>query len=116
GSGFPAGNTGNASNFAGQDLYSIIVDPSGSSVVYLAGAGTLYRSMDAGVNWTPGTGATGTSQSLALDATSPVNARILYAGVNGSGVSQSTDGGQSWTQIFSSGTPALAAVLGPGGS
>lgn len=35
-------------------------------------------------------------RSLAL---SPINARILYAGTNGSGLYRSTDGGESWMRL-----------------
>src|SRR5262249_47496830 len=86
-------------------------------VVYLAASSGLFTSTDGGLNWTPGTNGGGVAQSLALDTSSPVANRVLFAGVNGSGVRRSTDGGQTWTQVLNSTTPAvanaLAAAVGP---
>lgn len=116
GSDFPASNTGNADDlFAGESINVILVDPANSSVVYLAATNGLFRSTDGGRNWTPGTNGGGDARSLTLDATSSAANRILYAGVSGSGIRQSTNSGQSWTQILSTATPAVAAVLAGGG-
>ena len=57
----------------------------------------------------------GDVRSLALDTTSPAGARILYAGVTGVGVVQSTDGGRNWHAILNAATPAVAAALTGGG-
>jgi Abnormal spindle-like microcephaly-assoc'd, ASPM-SPD-2-Hydin len=123
GSGFPAGNTGNACTdatnpsclFTGQSINVIIVDPSNSNVLYLGGTNGLFRSTDGGRNWTQGTNGGGDARSLVLDSTSPAANRILYAGISGSGVRQSTNGGQTWTQVLSAATPAVATALGGGG-
>ena len=106
GSGYPAQNTGNASQFLGQDINVVIVDPANSTVLYLAaftpasGTGGVYFSSDGGQNWTAGQNVNGDVRSLVLDASSPAGSRILYCGVTGQGVFQSTDGGQQWTQIL----------------
>ena len=111
GSGYPAGNTGNASRFANELINAIIVDPANSRTIYLASSTGVFRSTDAGQNWTVGTNSAGDARSLVLDRTSPANARILYAGISGSGVIRSTDGGRTWTQILSAATPAVATAL-----
>lgn len=113
GSGFPAGNTGNASQFVNQWINVIIVDPANSNIVYLGSTSGVFRSVDGGQNWTFGSNAGGDARSLVLDPSSPAGARILYAGLSGRGAFQSTDGGQSWTQILSATTPAVAAAVGP---
>jgi len=116
GDGFPADNVGNADNlFAGQFINTIIVDPANSNVLYLGATNGLFRSTDAGRNWTPGTNGGGDARSLVLDTSTPAGARRLYAGVSSSGVRQSTDGGQTWTQILNSATPAVSTALGAGG-
>jgi HYDIN/CFA65/VesB-like, Ig-like domain len=121
GSGFPAGNTGNASQFVNTNIYAIVVDPANSNIVYLAGNLGLWTSVDGGKNWTRGTnGNLGTAESLALDPSSPPGNRVLFAGVNGVGVLRSNDGGGSWTLLLNSATPAVSTALtahaGPMGS
>ena len=113
GSGYPAGNVGNASQFVSQWINVIIVDPANSQTLYLGSTSGVFRSVDGGLNWTLGTNSGGDAQTLALDTSSPAASRILYAGINGRGVFQSTDGGQNWNQILGAATPAVAAAVGP---
>ncbi|MEU4195424.1 choice-of-anchor D domain-containing protein [Kribbella sp. NPDC026611] len=112
GSGFPAGNLGNADQFFTQSINVIIVDPADSRIVYLSSSSGVFRSTDGGLNWTRGTGSNGDARSLVLDTSSPTAARILYAGVAGRGVFQSTDGGLNWTAILTGTTPVVAAAIG----
>jgi hypothetical protein len=110
GSGFPAGNTGNASQFVNQTINVIIVDPA-NGVLYLASSGGMFTSSDGGQNWTAAAGINGDTRSLALDLSTPANARILHAGVSGVGAFISTDGGQTFSQTLSAFTPAVAIAL-----
>lgn len=112
GFGYPAGNTGNATQFDSQDINVIIVDPADSQTVYLASRSGVFWSTDGGLNWTQGVGLAGDARSLVLDASSPANARILYAGVSRSGVFRSNDGGRNWNAILTAATPAVANALG----
>jgi photosystem II stability/assembly factor-like uncharacterized protein len=113
GSGFPAGNVGNATQFVPQWINVILVDPADSNTVYLASNSGVFVSDDGGLNWTQGTNAIGDARSLVLDPSSPANARILYAGVRGAGAYRSNDGGATWTQILNGSTPAVASAIGP---
>ena len=61
GSGYPAGNTGNATQFAAQNINVIIVDPANSLIVYLASNAGVFRSTDGGQTWTQGLGSGGRS-------------------------------------------------------
>lgn len=112
GSGYPAGNTGNAIQFVTQWINVIIVDPANSNILYLASTSGCFRSIDGGLNWTLGTNASGDARSLVLDTSTPVGSRILYAGISVRGVFRSNDGGQNWTQILSGATPVVAAAVG----
>jgi photosystem II stability/assembly factor-like uncharacterized protein len=112
GSGYPAGNTGNAIQFVNQWINVIIVDPANSNTVYLASTSGCFRSIDGGRNWTVGANAGGDARSLVLDTSSPTGSRILYTGISGRGVFRSNDGGQNWTQILSGATPVVAAAVG----
>jgi Abnormal spindle-like microcephaly-assoc'd, ASPM-SPD-2-Hydin len=112
GSGYPSGNTGNAIQFAGQFINVIIVDPANSNRVYLASTSGVFASNDGGLNWVQGSNVFGDARSLQLDASTPVGARILYAGISGRGVFQSTDGGANWAQILSGTTAVVAAAVG----
>jgi hypothetical protein len=116
GSGFPAGNTGNATQFKNQNqtINVIIVDPANSSVVYLASTSGVFTSRNGGLDWTPATGISGANtdtRSLALDLSSPANARILHAGVSSSGVFRSVDGGRTFKQTLSATTPVVQTAL-----
>ncbi len=115
GSGYPAGNTGNAIQFLNQSIDVVIVDPTNSNVVYVAAAGGLFYSTDSGQNFTPGNNGFGDARSLEVDRSTPANARVLYAGISGRGVFRSGDGGQNWTQVLSAATPAVATAIGAGG-
>ena len=115
GSGYPEGNDGNADDFANRLVNSIIVDPGNSQIVYAATNDGVWTSSDGGENWVQGAGTNNTdARSLELDPTAPAGARILYAGLSGQGVSQSIDGGATWTPVLNAATPAIAAVLGGG--
>jgi photosystem II stability/assembly factor-like uncharacterized protein len=113
GSGFPTGNTGNATQFVPVDINITIVDPANSNIVYLGCATGVFRSVDGGRNWTLGTNAGGDARSLVLDPSSPTGSRILYAGISSRGVFRSNDGGQNWTQILSAATAVVANALCP---
>ena len=112
GSGFPANNTGNAlATFRNRPINVLIVDPANSAILYASCNVGLFRSTDGGLNWAMGTGGAGNAQTLVLDPSSPANARVLFAGVNGSGIRRSVDGAQTWTTVLNAGTPAVAAAL-----
>ena len=112
GSGFPAGNVGNANQFKNQSIFGIAVDPANNSDLYLAASSGLYVSTDAGLDWTLGTGGGGAqADSLAFDASSPPAGRVLFAGVAGVGIKRSTDGGMTWTTVVNSATTAVATQL-----
>jgi hypothetical protein len=124
GSGYPAGNTGNATQFFNDWINVIIVDPADSQTIYLASATGVFRSTNGGLDWFRGTDNNGVNingdvRSLVLDTSSPAgNARILYAGITNTppttndGVFQSTDGGQNWAPICNAAiTPAVAGAL-----
>jgi photosystem II stability/assembly factor-like uncharacterized protein len=112
GSGYPAGNIGNATQFVNQDINVIIVDPANSQTLYLGSQSGVFRSTDGGQNWTLGAGSNGDARSLVLDTTSPAGARILYAGITGGGVFRSNDGGQNWALILGPATPQVVTAIG----
>ncbi len=113
GSGYPAGNTGNAIQFVNQWINVILVDPADGNTLYLASTSGCFRSVDGGLNWSVGANAFGDARSLVLDSSTPAGSRILYAGIARRGVFRSNDGGQNWTEILSGATPAVAATVGP---
>jgi photosystem II stability/assembly factor-like uncharacterized protein len=105
GSGFPAGNTGNAlATFAGSSINVIIVDPANGSILFCGTSNGVFRSDDGGQNWIAGRNAFGDARSLVLDSTSPPGNRILYAGISGRGAFTSQDNGGNWGAILSGAT------------
>lgn len=115
GSGYPAGNVGNASQFFTRIINVIIVDPATPTTLYAATQDGVFLSTDRGLNWTRGAGSNGDARSLVLDTSSPSGSRILWAGVSGVGAIQSTDGGQNWTTVLNGATGAVSTALGGGG-
>ena len=109
------------SNLTG--IESIAPDPTDPNVVYVAagqyltgGNGTILRSADKGVTWTPnpiavpmGGNADGRNmgERLAVDPNLP---STLYFGSRNSGLWTSTDSGTTWTQVTS-----LVGQTGDGG-
>ena len=94
--------------FAGR-VSAIAIHPTDPNILYVGGAqGGVWRSDDAGSNWTP---LTDDECSLAMGsiAIDPVDPRIVYAGTGeqhfsgdsyyGCGVLRSLDGGMTWEQL-----------------
>jgi photosystem II stability/assembly factor-like uncharacterized protein len=79
-------------------INALAVDPQNPSTVWAIGYGFdgkdsgLFRSGDAGLTWSLGSGPDGSFGALAID---PEHSSTLYAG--GSGVYRSLDGGGVWT-------------------
>jgi hypothetical protein len=81
----------------------ILVSPTDSLRVYVAGENGFERSTDGGVTWT--TVRTGQISDAVID---PNNANILYLNVRNDGIYKSTDGGDNWTQLTGGPTGASA--------
>lgn len=88
-------------------MTDIAIDPTGKSKIYAASAaGGIYKSTDAGINWTQTFDDEGT-QSMGAIAIDPTTPTILYAGTGeanasgdsyeGTGIYKSTDGGDTWS-------------------
>ncbi|SAL79985.1 choice-of-anchor D domain-containing protein [Caballeronia telluris] len=112
---YPLNTPTNASLFFNLIINVVVVDPANSQALYLACNGGLFFSTDGGFNWTQGTAPAGDVRSLVLDPTSAAGARILYAGIGGVGVVQSTDGGRNWATILNAATPVVANSISGGG-
>ncbi len=110
-------NTFNGGPTIAGRIAAMAVDPTNGDIVYMgAAAGGVWKSSNAGANWTPITDsqpslATG---SIAVDPTScsPSPCQIIYVGTGeannsvdsyyGAGVLKSTDAGAHWTQLGTS--------------
>jgi hypothetical protein len=114
GSLYPSSSSSNANIFFNQNINVVIVEPANNQIVYLASNSGFFRSNDGGFNWTQNATPAGPVNTLILDPTSPTSARILYAGISGVGVVQSTNGGQNWTTILNTATLAVATKLTAG--
>lgn len=90
-------------------ISAIAASRTNASRYYIAGADAgVWRSIDAGISWTPVTESMPTTSIGAL-AVDPGNDMIVYAGTGegnhanhsryGLGVYKTTDGGDSWTQL-----------------
>lgn len=84
------------SGLASRRIAQILVSPTDSNRVYVAGASGFERSTDGGINWTT-LRAGGISDAL-ID---PVTPTTLYIYVTSSGLFKSTDDGATWIQLAS---------------
>lgn len=75
---------------------ALAFDPRTSQTLYAGNGAYVYRTLDGGVTWTPGTFALGTQvSSLAVDS---VNPDTVYAGTD-QGVFRSVDRGTHWAPL-----------------
>ncbi|MEW6736956.1 MAG: hypothetical protein AB1489_37050 [Acidobacteriota bacterium] len=72
----------------------ILVSPTDSLCVYVAGETGFERSLDGGLSWT--TIKTGQISDAVIN---PSNANILYINVRDDGIYKSTDGGVNWSKL-----------------
>jgi hypothetical protein len=82
----------------------VLIDPTNSDVVYVAGNAGLHKTTNGGATWS--NVRTDHVSDVLMD---PTNPNRLFAGVWNSGVYRSTDGGASWT-LLSSGIPTGASA------
>ncbi|MBN2621302.1 T9SS type A sorting domain-containing protein [candidate division WOR-3 bacterium] len=84
--------------------FSIAVDPLNSSIVYVGGIPSLYKTTNAGTSWFDATnGITDTIFDIAID---PVNTNTIYAATP-DGVFKTTNAGSNWTNIGCAGARAV---------
>ena len=116
GSGYPTGNTGNASQFVDEAINVIIVDPDPDQRRDLSGV--AIRCVHVDRRWPELDRRDWDLRGHALDGARPLHANEradpVRGGRAGTGVFQSTDGGATFTQILIATTPALAAALAGG--
>jgi len=89
----------------------LVVDPVSSTTIYAIGGGpgsfgSIYKSIDGGVNWTAVSNTLLTSPINVL-AIAPSRRSTLYAGSSSKGILKSIDGGLSWLKI-NNGLPGLS--------
>jgi hypothetical protein len=85
--------------------YALAVDPGNSSVVYAGGNPGLYKSTNAGADWSlSSTGITGFVYDIKVN---PLNTNLVYAGST-DGVFRSTNAGGSWSDT---GCDSVVSIL-----
>ena len=97
-------------------VYALAIDPVTPSTLYVATAGgSLFKSVDAGANWSPAALAAGSVRALTVDPMAP--ATLYAAAGSGSALMKSMDGGASWsTAIDGPAYQALSIVVDPADS
>ena len=94
---------------------ALIIDPGNPNVMYAGGvAGGVWKSTDAGANWTPLAQLQMANLAVVSLAFSPTTTNTIYAGtgegffnfdaIRGAGIFRSTDAGATWTQLPSTNT------------
>jgi len=92
------------------DIFSIV--PYGSRILIGACSG-VYRSIDAGTQWTKVLGIPGTSRRTYVVRPDPSNSKVLYAGTS-QGLYKSIDAGVTWTR--KSALPVRGMTIDPDNS
>ncbi|OYT12273.1 MAG: hypothetical protein B6I19_10035, partial [Bacteroidetes bacterium 4572_114] len=92
-------------------LRSLAVAPSNSDYIYAATQSSFYRTIDGGSNWSSdisGTLPTGSGSItyISINNNDPLTVWVSLGGYNSYGVYESTNGGDTWTNI-STGLPSL---------
>jgi len=78
-----------------QMIISMVLDRTQKNLIYLVGRDGVHRSKDGGATWISlNKGLTTTN--VRTIAQSPMNAKLFYAGTNGSGLYRSDDAGETW--------------------
>lgn len=91
--------------YSSNSYYStIVIDPTNSNIVYAAGTSGVYKTTNAGTNWTKQTTTSGNYTSLVIDGTNPA---ILFASTYSGEIFKTTNSGNNWTLLGSTnGLPA----------
>lgn len=84
----------------GNPIFDIVIDPVSPDILYAGTGGAIFKSTDAGINWTP-MASMPYAYTLLIDANAP---NMIYAGSGGTftdhgGVYRSTDSGTSWERV-----------------
>lgn len=79
---------------------ALAIDPQRPSTLYAATqSGEVFKSTDAGVNWSPASAGLPAQLYVTALAVDPRNPATLYAGTPGAGAFKSTDAGGTWSPI-----------------
>ena len=90
-------------------INDIIVDYSNPHIIYIATFDGIYRSTDAGLNWSLiNNGLTDTS--ITIIAFDPINSQIIYAVTLHDRIFKSTDSGMHWAEITNIGQTGISGI------
>jgi uncharacterized protein (TIGR03437 family) len=112
-SGFAHGST--TSTFAGINGFAI--DPTNPATVYCAPGNQVFKTTDAGGNWTSADVGLSASLSVLSIVVDPISPTTVYAGTNAGTVFKSIDGGATWN-VLNGNLPNMriqALAINPGG-
>lgn len=77
-------------------VYDLAIDPLSTNMLYAGTSNGVYKSNNAGINWSSTGFSGGRTNALIID---PADNNTIYAGTYNNGVYCSTNSGGSWTQM-----------------
>ena len=100
---FKSTNAGNSWSRVGQSLpdqmlSGLVLDRTNPNILYVASRQGVHRSVDGGNTWEPKNQGL-MSLNIRSLIQSPINPSLWYAGTNGSGLYQSSNGGENWEPL-----------------
>lgn len=96
-------------------IYGLTIDQQNGDRLFASGiyndVGKIYRTEDAGANWTEVYAEPGPGSVITALAAHPANPNLLYAGTSNGVVIKSMDGGMSWENLTTAKGPVTKILL-----
>lgn len=102
-------------NFTSDKVYGLVIDPKAPQTVYVSGVyqsrGKIFKTTDAGANWKEVYTKAANGPLIISLVINQKNSNVLYATTSDNEVIKSSDGGNSWQNIYEANAPVLGLAI-----